>query len=505
MSIWFLLAQPFAQHALVAAALVAVTCGLIAPLVVIRGMSFAVHGTAELAFTGAAAGLLIANNPVAGALAGSLVVAVLIATLGASPRERDSAIGAILAFGMGIGVLLLGFYHGFATAATNILFGNIFGVSGGQLLILVIINLLVVVVMATWYRPLLFASVDPEAAEARGVPVARLGLLFLIVLALTVTGAAQVVGTLLVLSLAITPAAAAQRLSASPLVVAALSVVFAVIAADGGLLASFGATNIKASVFITSISFAIYLAARLAGPRLRDRRQRHHARPPAGPQVRPRTVSGQRLSASCSSLVIRSIAASTLCLVTLAAPASALSIAFSIIGSPLTTRSPARSAVSSSAASWSSLRGRVPPPNHSGMTRTRGRSSRLTTWGLPFSLSITAASSVPTAPCSYSFSMLARASSASMTLLNAAVNTSSRSLSAMAISIDGVIRSPAVFPTTVPRCDLDIQGPRSWIAASKSERRPACYSLQAGLGAAHGRHSPVRCAPCPPRWLPSRS
>ena len=121
MSIWFLLAQPFAQHALVAAALVAVTCGLIAPLVVIRGMSFAVHGTAELAFTGAAAGLLIADNPVAGALAGSLVVAVLIATLGASPRERDSAIGAILAFGMGIGVLLLRFNHGFATAATNIL------------------------------------------------------------------------------------------------------------------------------------------------------------------------------------------------------------------------------------------------------------------------------------------------------------------------------------------------------------------------------------------------
>jgi hypothetical protein len=101
------------------------------------------------------------------------------------------------------------------------------------------------------------------------------------VLALTVTGAAQVVGTLLVRSLAITPAAAAQRLSASPLVVAALSVLFAVAAADGGLLASFGASNIKASVFITSISFVIYLAARLAGPQLRDRREHyretHHA------------------------------------------------------------------------------------------------------------------------------------------------------------------------------------------------------------------------------------
>jgi len=148
-TITFLLAQPFAQHALLAAALVAVSCGLIGPFVVTRGMAFAVHGTAELAFTGAAAGLLAGNNPVAGAL----VVAALIATLGSRPRERDSAIGAILAFGMGIGILLLGYYQGFATAATNILFGDIFGVSGRQLLILVIICLIVVAVMAVWYGP----------------------------------------------------------------------------------------------------------------------------------------------------------------------------------------------------------------------------------------------------------------------------------------------------------------------------------------------------------------
>ena len=282
MSIAFLLGQPFAQHALLAAALVAVTCGLIGPFVITRGMSFAVHGTAELAFTGAAAGLLAADNPVAGALIGSLVVAVLIATLGARPRERDSAIGVILAFGMGIGVLLLSYYQGFATAATNILFGNIFGVSGSQLLLLVVIGLIVVAVMGTCYRPLLFASVDPEAAEARGVPVRRLGLIFLLVLALTVTGAAQVVGTLLVLSLAITPAAAAQRLTAQPLAVAALSIAYALIAADGGLLASYGVSDIKASVYITSISFAIYVTARLTGPLLRDRRryrEDHHDRP----------------------------------------------------------------------------------------------------------------------------------------------------------------------------------------------------------------------------------
>lgn len=296
MDLGFLLQQPFAQHALLAAALVAVSCGLIGPLVVIRGMAFAVHGTAELAFTGAAAGLLVANNPVVGAMIGAVVVAGLISVFGAREGERDSAIGVILAFGMGIGVLLLGFYHGFATAATNILFGDIFGVSGSQLIVLLVIGVAVVTVMAIWYRPMLFASIDPDAAEARGVPVHRLGLLFLVVLALTVTGAAQVVGTLLVLSLAITPAAAAQRLSASPLIVAGLSVLFAVIAADGGLLASFQ-SNVKASVFITSLSFTIYVAARLTGPLLRDRRrrQRQPRNPPSGEaaQVAPATAGAQ--------------------------------------------------------------------------------------------------------------------------------------------------------------------------------------------------------------------
>jgi zinc/manganese transport system permease protein len=274
MGIGFFLAQPFAQHALAAAFLVAMSCGLIGPFVVTRGMSFAVHGVAELALTGAAAGLLAADNAVAGAFVGSLVVATLIATLGARPHERDSAIGSILAFGLGIGVLLLGYYHGFATEATNILFGNIFGVSGTQIVVLIVISAAVVVVMAVWYRPLLFASVDPDVAEARGVPVRRLGLLFLLVLALTVTGAAQVVGTLLVLSLAITPAAAAQRLTANPLRVAILSVVFAVVAADGGLVASFEASTVKASVLIVSISFALYLLARIAGPAVRGRRRR---------------------------------------------------------------------------------------------------------------------------------------------------------------------------------------------------------------------------------------
>jgi zinc/manganese transport system permease protein len=190
---------------------------------------------------------------------------VVIAALGESAQERDTAIGVVLAFGLGVGVLLLSYYRGFATAATNILFGNIFGVSNDQLLALVLIGAGVAVVMAIVYRPLLFASVDVEVATARGVPVRWLGLLFLIVLALTVTAAAQVVGTLLVLSLAITPAAAARRWSRSPLVVTVLSIGFALLAADGGILMSLSST-VKPSVFVTFISFGIYVLSRAAGP-----------------------------------------------------------------------------------------------------------------------------------------------------------------------------------------------------------------------------------------------
>lgn len=269
----------FAQHALEAAFLVAFCCGLIGPFVITRAMAFAVHGTSELAFTGAVAGLLVANNALAGALVGALVVAALIGLFGQRTAERDSAIGVILAAGLGLGVFLLGYYHGYASEALNILFGNIFGISSSQILLLAVLAVAVALALIALWRPLLFASVDPDVARARGVPVGLLGVVFLFVLAVTVTEAAQIVGTLLVLSLVITPAAAAQRLSANPFVVTILSVVMAVLAADGGLLLSFGFSTVAPSVPIVALSFAFYVLARLCGPALGVRRT-HPVSPP---------------------------------------------------------------------------------------------------------------------------------------------------------------------------------------------------------------------------------
>jgi zinc/manganese transport system permease protein len=258
---WAFLELPFAEHALIAASLVAIISGVVGPFVISRGMSFAVHGAAELALTGAAAGLLIANNPVAGALLGSLVVASAFGIL----AVRDSAIGVILAFGLGLGFYLLEFYHGFTSEAVNILIGQITGVSTGQIELLSIVAVAVLAAMAFLYRPLTFASVDVDVAEARGVRTRLVGLLFLYLLCITVTEAAQVVGTILVLSLVITPAAAAQRLSARGGVVIALSTLFALIAADGGLVVNIVyVPDFRASSFITFIAFGIYVLARIS-------------------------------------------------------------------------------------------------------------------------------------------------------------------------------------------------------------------------------------------------
>jgi zinc/manganese transport system permease protein len=144
--------------------------------------------------------------------------------------------------------------------------------------------------MGLLWRPLLFASVDPDVAQARGVRTGLLGLIFLFVLAVTVTEAAQLVGTLLVLSLAITPAAAAQRLSASPSAVSLLSVIFAIVSAEGGLLLSFQFASVKPSVLIVAISFSFYILARLFGPFMMNR-QRQRTLP-----------SGQRIGDQGSSL-----------------------------------------------------------------------------------------------------------------------------------------------------------------------------------------------------------
>jgi len=258
-----LLAQHFVHTALWAGAIVAVVSGVIGVFVVARGMSFAVHAISELGFTGAAAALVAGIDPVIGMLGGSLLVGTVLGLLSLRGHERDSAIGAVLAFGLGIGVLLLSLYQGYATEATNLLFGSIVGVSDAQLRNLAIVSGIVLAGVAALYRPLLFSSVDPEIAGARGVPLRALSVGIFVLLALTTAEAIQVVGVLLVLTLVITPAAAAQRLTARPGLALLLSVGIALVSTEGGILLSLE-KSWPTSFFISAISFAVYVVARFA-------------------------------------------------------------------------------------------------------------------------------------------------------------------------------------------------------------------------------------------------
>ena len=253
-----LLTRDFVQQAVIAAALLALVAGLIGPFIVMRQMSFAVHGSSELSLTGASFALLTGLNVGLGALVGSALAAILFGILGQRARERDSAIGVVLAFGLGLAVLFIHLYPGRAGTSFALLTGQIVGVGYSGLTLLGAVTVAVTAVLAVSYRPLLFATADPEVAAARGVPVRALGIVFAGLVGVVAAQGVQIVGALLVMSLLITPAAAAARVFSSPAATIAASVVFAEIAAVGGLILSL-APGVPVSVFVTTISFVIYL------------------------------------------------------------------------------------------------------------------------------------------------------------------------------------------------------------------------------------------------------
>ena len=270
-----LLEQHFIHVSLLAAGVAAVVAGSLSPLVIARRQAFSVHGMAELGLTGAAGGLLAGIDAATGALIGSVTIGALLGVLGLRDRDRDAATGVVLAAGLGLGVLFLTRINGYATTGFGLLFGSITSVSGGQLRLLVVVGAVVMAGLIVIWRPLWFASVDAAAAEARGVPVRTLAVIFPIMLGAAVAETIQVTGVLLILTLVVTPAAAATRLSARPAAVLGLSIAAAVIAAEGGVLASLE-WNAPASFFVSMISFAVYVLARLVGGRRRGRRLTAH-------------------------------------------------------------------------------------------------------------------------------------------------------------------------------------------------------------------------------------
>jgi zinc/manganese transport system permease protein len=253
---------PLVQNSLIAGLLLGIMGGLIGVFVMTRDMSFAVHGISELSFAGAALALLAGLNIALGATFGSIVAAIIIAIMGSRAKDRNSIIAVLMPFGLGIGILALALYEGRAANKFGLLTGQIIAVDDPQVYWLIAIAIIVVISLLLIWRPLNFSSLDSEVALARGVPTKTLGIVFMLLLALAVAASVQIVGALLVMTLLVTPAAAALRLTSSPLLVPVLSVVFAVTAVVGGILLALGG-GLPISPYVTTVSFLIYVVARI--------------------------------------------------------------------------------------------------------------------------------------------------------------------------------------------------------------------------------------------------
>ncbi|HEY6754333.1 MAG TPA: metal ABC transporter permease [Pseudolabrys sp.] len=206
-------AYEFMNNAFVAAGIVAVVSGIVGYFLVMRGQTFAGHALSHIGFAGATGAGLIGLAPLWGLLAFTLAAGVAMGALGERISNRDVAIGVILALALGFGLLFLHYYTSFATQATALLFGNVLAVDHAMILALAILGAITLGALAAIMRPLIFASLQPELAEAKGVPLRFVSTAFLAIVALAVSACAQIVGVLLVFTLMVGPPATAQRVA----------------------------------------------------------------------------------------------------------------------------------------------------------------------------------------------------------------------------------------------------------------------------------------------------
>lgn len=250
----------FVRHAFAAATIVAVLSGLIGYFLVLRGQAFAGHALAHVGFTGATGAVLLGVAPFWGLLLVTVTAGAGMGLAGGAWAQRDVAIGMVLSLSLGLGLLFLHFYTAFATQATSLLFGNVLAVDERTIWWMLALGAPSVAVLAAMSRPLLFASLQPELAEARGVSLRAVDAIFLVLVAVATADCVQIVGVLLVFVLMVGPAAAAQQVTKRVLPGVALSMALAVAEAWGGVTLCV-VTDWPASFCISALSAAIYLLA----------------------------------------------------------------------------------------------------------------------------------------------------------------------------------------------------------------------------------------------------
>ncbi len=262
-----MLSQPFMQHALLAGTAVALAAGLVGYLLVLRAQIFTADALSHVAFTGALAALAAGVEARIGVFVLTVLVALGMGALGTRAHPDDVIIGGLFAWILGVGVLFLSIYTttrsgaGNGAASVSVLFGSIFGLSAGRAATTAVMAAAVCAIMLLIIRPLLFASLDADVAQARGVPVRLLGFGFLALVAVTAAEASQVIGALLILGLLAAPAGAAARLTARPLAACALSAAVAVASMWIGLTASYVIPTLPPSFTILAAATLTYVAA----------------------------------------------------------------------------------------------------------------------------------------------------------------------------------------------------------------------------------------------------
>lgn len=253
----------FMRHAFEAGTIVAVVAGVVGYFVVMRRLSFAAHALSHIGFAGAAGAVLVGLNPLSGLLLFTSGGGLTMAVLGRKASSRDVQIGTVLAFMLGLGVLFINLYKGYATEAYSLLFGEILGISTSDVIATLVAGLVIIIAIIVIFRRLLFTSLDEEVAEAKGISMLGMSIIFMLLLAVATSIAVQVVGVLLIFALMVTPAAIAQRIARRPSQGLTISICIALLATWFGLFISYYIPY-PVSFFITTTVFIAYLIVRLS-------------------------------------------------------------------------------------------------------------------------------------------------------------------------------------------------------------------------------------------------
>ena len=286
------LQYPFIWNALYAGSCIAVVAAIVGYFMISRGLTFAGHALPNIGFAGAAGAVLLGIAPVYGLFGFTILAGIGIGLLGNEARARDISIGILMTFALGLGLMFLALYSGYAERVYSILFGTILGISQSDVIITAISALLTLVTLLIIFCPLLFSTFDPTVAQARGVPVKFLAIFFLVLVAITVSISIQIIGALLLFTLLVGPAATAVRIAHQPVKAIAIAILLGLAYVWLGVLLAVANGLWPASFYIATISFVIYLPVRLLSFLWSDRHvhQVHH-RQPVNQAIENRTVS----------------------------------------------------------------------------------------------------------------------------------------------------------------------------------------------------------------------